>query len=257
MEPTEPPKPRPPVSIGVWVARAVAVVLLVPVRLIWEALNLCGRAIVAAGIFFRDKLLVPACRFVRNWMVRPLWLFLKDVLWGWALHHVLWGLVLEPLAGLVRKWVLRPVLYAIEVTAGWFWRWLLRPVLYAIEAAAGWFWRWLLHPALHAVAVAGRWSWQWCVVRPLRIVQRWLVRPCRILLVAVVGYGRRVAAALVRVLVVTPCAFAYRRVLRPALRALVAAGEVVVVRPIAWVHRRVVVPMNRFVADLWNAVFGR
>lgn len=266
MKSTDSPEQQRPVSIGEWVARAFAVVLLVPVRLVWEGLKLCWRAIVAAGVFIRDRLLLPVSRFVWYWMIRPPWLFLKDVVWGWALRHVLWGMVLTPLGAFVLDWVLRPLRYAVEQ---WLWRravrpvlvlvwrWVLRPVLYAIAATAEWFWRWLLQPVLYAVEVAGRWLWQWCVVWPLRMVQRWLLRPFGILLAAVATYGWRGATAVVRVLVVVPCVFVYRYALRPVLRALAVAGELVVVRPIAWVHRRVVAPMNRIVADLWKTVFGR
>lgn len=266
MESTDPAEPRRPVSIGEWVARAFAVVLLVPVRLVWEGLKLCGRAIVAAGVFVRDKVLVPVRRFVWYWLVRPLWLFLKDGVWGWVIQHVLWGMVLTPLGAFVLAWVLRPLRYAVEQ---WLWRgairpvlvlvwrWVLRPVLYAIAATGDWLWQWLLRPVLHAIAVAGRWLWEWCVLWPLRMVQRWILRPCGILLASLAEYGWRGATAVVRVLVVTPCVFVYRYALRPVLHALAVAGEVVVVRPIAWVHRRVVVPMNRAVADLWNTIFGR
>ncbi|WP_280435311.1 hypothetical protein [Nocardia carnea] len=266
MESTDPPEPRRPVSLGEWVARAFAVVLLVPVRLVWEALKLCGRAIVAAGVFVLDRLLVPVSRFVRYRLVRPLWLYLRDVVWGWALQHVLWGMVLTPLGAFLLDRVLRPLRRAVEQ---WLWRrlirpalvlvwrWLLRPVLYALAAIAEWFRRWILRPVLYAVAVTGRWLWQWVVVRPLRMLERWVLRPCGILLATIASYGWRGATAVVRVLVVVPCVFVYRHALRPLLRALAVAGAVVVVRPIAWVHRRLVVPMNRAAADLLNTVFGR
>lgn len=247
MESTDAPEPRRPVSIGEWVARAFAVVLLVPVRLVWEGLKLCRRAIVAAGVFFLDKLLVPLSRFVGYWLARPVWLFLKDVVWGWALQHVLWGMVLTPLGALVLDWVLRPLRHVVEQ---WLWRRMVRPVLVLM-------WQWVLRPVWYAVAVTGRWLWQWCVVWPLRMLQRWVLRPCGILLAAVVSYGWRGAIAVVRILVVVPCVFVYRHVLRPVLYALAAAGQVVVVRPLAWVHRRVVVPMNRAVAEVVNTVFGR
>ncbi|MGI5221368.1 hypothetical protein [Nocardia sp. CA-290969] len=262
MNSVDPPEPRRPVSIGEWVARAFAVVLLVPVRLAWEALKLCGRAIVAAGVFVLERVLVPVGRFVRHWLLRPLWFVLKDVLWEWLLQQVLWGMVLTPLGAFVLNWVLRPLRHAVEEwlwrRAVWpalvlLWRYVLRPVLYAFVVAAEWVWRWMLRPVLYAFVLL----WRWCVVWPLRMLERWVLRPCGILLAAVFSYAWRAATAVVRVLVVVPGVFVYRYAIRPVLRALAAVWDVLVVRPLGWVHRRIVVPMNRAVADVLRSVFGR
>jgi hypothetical protein len=126
------------VSIGEWVARGLAVVLLVPVRLLWEAVKLCGRAVVAAGVYVLERLLVPVGRFLWYWVVRPLWLFVRDMVWGWALQHVLWGMVLTPLGALLMDWLLRPLRHAIE---RWLWQRLLLPGFELL-------WRWVLRPGL-------------------------------------------------------------------------------------------------------------
>ncbi|MEU4841009.1 hypothetical protein [Nocardia testacea] len=247
MSSTDPREPRPRVSIGEWVARALAVVLLVPVRLLWEAVELCGRAVVAAGVYVLERLLVPVGRFLWYWVVRPLWLFVKDLVWGWALRHVLWGMVLTPLGALLMDWLLRPLRHAIE---RWLWRRLLLPGLELL-------WRRVLRPVLGAFAVTVAWLWGWCVVWPLRQLWRWVLRPCGMLLAAIVSYGWRGAAAVVRVLVVVPCVFVYRTVLRPVLRALATGWDFVVVRPLGFLNRRVLVPLNRVAAEVMNTVFGR
>ncbi|GGL32073.1 hypothetical protein [Nocardia jinanensis] len=247
MSSTDPQEPRRRVTIGEWVARGLAVLLLVPVRLLWEAVKLCGRAVVTACVYVLERLVEPVGRFLWYRLVRPLWLFVKDVLWGWALQHVLWGLVLTPLGALLMDWLLRPLRHAVE---RWLWRRLLRPALVLL-------WRRLLRPVLGAIAVIVEWLWRWCVEWPLRQVWRWVLRPCGLLVVAIVSYGWRGATAAVRVLIVVPCAFVYRTVLRPVLRALGTCWDFIVVRPIAFAHRRVVVPMHRIAADLLNTVFGR
>lgn len=247
MASTDPREPRARVSIGEWVARGLAVVLLVPVRLLWEAVKLCGRAVVAMCTCVLERVLEPVARFLRYWLVRPLWLFVKDLVWGWALQHVLWGLVLTPLGALLMDLLLRPLRHAIEA---WLWRRMLRPALVFL-------WRWVLRPVLGAIAVTGEWLWRWCVEWPLRRLWRWVLRPCGLLLAAFASYGWRGAAAVVRVLVVVPCVFVYRTVLRRVLRVLGTCWEFGVVRPIAFVHRRVLAPMNRIAADLLNTVFGR
>lgn len=242
----EPREPRQRASVGEWVARVFAIVLLVPVRLIWEGVKLCGRAVVATGVFLLETVLSPVGRFLWYWVVRPLWLFVKDVLWGWAVQQVLWGMILTPLGALLMNWLLRPLRHAVEA---WLWRYLLRPAL-------GLVWRWILSPVLYAVAVTVQWFWLWCVEWPLRQLWRWVLRPCWAAGVLVAAYGWRGATVVVRVLVVVPCAFVYRYAVRPVLRAVGRCWEVLVARPVAFVYRRVLKPVNRAAAELIASVFG-
>lgn len=242
----DPRDPRQRASVGEWVARGVAIVLLIPVRLIWEGVKLCGRAVVAAAVFVLETLLSPVGRFLWFWVVRPLWLFVKDVLWGWAVQQVLWGMILTPLGALLMDWLLRPLRHAVEV---WLWRHLLRPAL-------GLLWRWILRPVLIAVAVAVRYLWRWCVEWPARQLWRWVLRPCGAAVAVVAAYGWRGATVVVRVLVVAPCVFVYRHAVRPVLRGLGRCWQVLVVRPVAVVYRRVLKPVNRAAAELIASVFG-
>ncbi|MBF6353399.1 hypothetical protein IU449_02365 [Nocardia higoensis] len=249
----------PRVGIGEWVARAIAVVLLVPVRLVWEGVKWCGRAFVAVLVFVLEQVLAPVGRFVHLWVIRPLWFFLKDMVWGWAIQQVLWGMVLTPLGSALLNWLLRPLLRVIEQ---WLWQSILRPALnallnYVVVPVAKWLGKWVLGPALYAIAVSLRWVWTWCVVRPLALLWRWVLRPLWIALAATLYFGWRGASAIVRVLVVVPCAYLYRHVLRPALAALATVWRTCVVVPVSWVHRTVLMPMNRFAADVLGAVFGR
>jgi hypothetical protein len=86
------------VSVAQWIARGLAIVVLVPIRLLWEGIRLLGRVTGAALVYVARHLLVPLAELIWHWMLRPAWIFAKDFLWGWVLQHLLWGLVLTPLA---------------------------------------------------------------------------------------------------------------------------------------------------------------
>ena len=247
------------VSIGEWVARAIAVVLLVPLRLAWEGAKWCGRAFVAVLVFVLEHVLEPVGRFLLHWVIRPLWAFLKDMVWGWAIQHVLWGMVLTPLGAALLNWLLRPLLRVIE---DWLWRSILRPALtalvrYVIVPVAEFVWMWVLRPLLYVIAVTLRWIWTWCVAWPAELLWRFVLRPLWIALAATLYFGWRGATAVVRVLVAVPCTYLYRYLLRPVLGALGTVWRACVVTPGRWVYRSVLAPMNRFAADVLGAVFGR
>ncbi|WP_329414348.1 hypothetical protein OG563_17070 [Nocardia vinacea] len=100
--------PTDSISVGQWIARLIAIVILVPLRLVWEGVELLGRGTAAVLIYIGNHLLGPMCHLTWHWLVRPAWAFVKDFLWGWVLHHVLWGLVLTPLAAFAIDYFLRP-----------------------------------------------------------------------------------------------------------------------------------------------------
>ncbi|MCP2289804.1 hypothetical protein ACFYT3_26875 [Nocardia amikacinitolerans] len=240
-------QPSRPPGFGAWIARVIAIVLLVPVRLLWEAVRLLGRLVAAAVDYFVTRLLAPVVRFVWYWVIRPIWMFFKDFLWGWVLQHVLWGLVLTPVLALLLDCFLRPLRQAVE---RWLWRALVRPALV-------WLWRAVLEPLIGLLLATVYLLGKWLVVWPLVQLWRWALRPLWVLLRTVLVYGWRVATVIVGVLVVTPCRFVYRTVLRPLLLALAAVWVAVVVRPVRWAHSSVVTPVNRWAAEIMTGVFGR
>jgi len=249
----------PRVGIGEWVARVVAVVLLVPVRLAWEGLKAGVRAVSATLYLLGRYVLVPTGRYVHRWLLRPLWVFVRDMVWGWAIQHVLWGLVLTPLGTALLTWLLRPLLRLVEDI---LWHAVLRPALRlllgrVLRPAARWTAKQVIEPVAWAIWCTLCWLCRWFVVWPLRMLWRWALRPLWLAIAATVYFGWRVATLLVRVLVVTPCAFLHRHVVRPVLAALGVVWRACVVAPMRWAHRTVLVPMNRFAADILGAVFGR
>ncbi|WP_282695079.1 hypothetical protein [Streptomyces sp. CC208A] len=101
-------------------ARAVALVVVLPVRLVWEALAFCLRQL-------------------WRWILAPVGRAL-----GWLLHHLL----LVPLRWLW-EWLLLPVgkalWWAVDLLLvtplTWLWRYVLGPVRRFVGAALAWAWR--------------------------------------------------------------------------------------------------------------------
>ncbi|MDH6125167.1 hypothetical protein [Kitasatospora sp. GP82] len=180
------------------VARAVALVVVVPLRFLWEILAAVGRAvgmvlyavfvwplemvwryvlapvgrvlIVAPVVWLWRNVLAPVGRWLGEWVLVPL---LRGFVW------VVQYLVVVPLQGLWRylvvvplralwRYVLTPAglavlwlfRYLVAIPAVWLWRVLLCPVLRELGRAVVWAWR-----------VAGR-VWGFLVVRPCRWVRR-------------------------------------------------------------------------------------
>ncbi|MET9284346.1 hypothetical protein ACWEPH_06625 [Nocardia beijingensis] len=234
------------VSIAQWIARGIAIVVLVPIRLLWEGVAFLGRAIGAALVFVARHLLVPAAEFIWHWVLRPAWIFAKDFLWGWLVQHLLWGLVLTPLLSLLLEYLLRPLRRAVEI---FLWRRVIRPV-------GAWLLRWVVYPIAYAVAWVCHRVVKWLIVWPLAQLWRWVLRPLWNAVRATARYGWRVATLVVGLLVVLPCRALYRAVLRPVLGALAVVWLALVVRPVRWVHGTVVRPMNRWAAEIVTSVFG-
>ncbi|MFF7811039.1 hypothetical protein ACFZCF_03825 [Streptomyces sp. NPDC007945] len=166
------------------VARAVALVVVLPFRLLWDALAWCGRQL-------RRRVLAPIGRAV-----------------GWLLHLLL----VVPLQWL-SEWVLAPIGRAVGwllhlllvVPLRWLWEWVLVPVGRALwwlvdlllVTPLRWLWRHALGPACRVVGAVLSWAWRvaggisravgralrYAIVRPLARVYRTVLTP--------VGHGLR------------------------------------------------------------------
>ncbi|MFE7798319.1 hypothetical protein [Nocardia sp. NPDC057440] len=235
------------VSVGQWIARAIAIAVLIPVRLLWEGVGLLGRLALAVLHFIWTELLDPFCRIAFHWVLRPAWAFVKDFLWGWLLQHVLWGMVLTPLGALLLDFLLRPLRRAVEE---FLWRRVLRP-------GAVWLTREVLLPIASAVFTMLCTVFEYLIVRPLSLLWRWILRPLWRMLRATLRYAWRSATIIVGVLVVIPCRAVYRTILRPVFAAIAVAWQALVVRPVRWVHVNIVTPMNRWATEIVASVFGR
>jgi hypothetical protein len=246
--------------------RIVVFVLVVPVRMVWDAL-------VAGGRLLHRAVLRPLGRGLA-WVGRAVFV------WPWV---ALWRYVLAPVgAGLA--WVLRRVGAGLawvlrRVGAGLMW------VLRGGAAGVAWAYAWVLTPCGHAVV----WLVRWLVVVPARWLYRyvlipvghgtvqvvrgllWLVRTS----VAGVGFVLYWTA---RLLLMLPALALWRWVLVPVGRALVVVGRELaaalghawrvagrvslavgrllrallrwtVAEPARWAYRRVLTPVGHLVRD--------
>ncbi len=241
--------------------RIVALVLVVPVRMVWDALVVVGR-------FLGDTVFRPLGRALA-WVGRAVFVWPFVALWRW---------VLVPL-GAALRWL---GVVLLVVPAGWLYRAVLTPLGHALSwlgrmllvVPSVWLYRWLLTPVGHALAWCGRglcalasllvagiatalyWTVRVLVVWPASVVWRWVLAPVgRVLAVvarevgAALGHAWRVAgyvslavggalAAFFRWTVVEPARRVYRsvltpvghvvrdRVLRPVMEAARSVGRV-------------------------------
>ncbi|WP_406371755.1 hypothetical protein OG788_17045 [Streptomyces sp. NBC_00647] len=202
--------------------RIVVLVLVVPVRMLWDAL-------VVGGKFLRDTLLRPLGRAL-GWLARALFVWPLVALWRYAVLPV----------GRALAWLGQVLLV---VPAVWFYRTVLTPIGHAISWAvrgigAGFA---LLFKGVAAVVV---WTvggvvtvLDWVYVRLLTPVGRsvtWLLKGIGLVLAAIGAGVYTVVAWLARYLLVVPALWLYTWVLTPIGRAiaLLAEGVVWVVRMI-------------------------
>ncbi|MCX4998282.1 hypothetical protein [Streptomyces longwoodensis] len=264
--------------------RIVALVLVVPVRMAWDALA-------AAGRFLHRTVGRPVGRALA-WLARAVCVWPFVALWRWVLvpagRGLAWlarVLVVVP-AGWVHRYLLAPLgrglvwLYARVLTpvgqGAW---WLLRGIGAVLAAVGAGLWTGAVWLGRYLVVVPVRWAVRYLVVVPVRWLVRYLVvvpavwlysrvltpagralARCvrgvvRLLGVVVAG----VVAALVwagRVLLVVPAVAAWRWVFVPVGRALVVVGrEVGEALGHAWrVAGYVSVAVGRFLAALFRWV---
>ncbi|WP_432173377.1 hypothetical protein [Streptomyces sp. Tue6028] len=217
------PQPEGCLAVAIRIpVRIVVLVLVVPVRMVWDAL-------VVAGRFLRDTVLRPLGRALAlaAWAV---------FVWPWV---TLWRYALVPF-GRALAWLGHVLLV---VPAVWLYRTVLTPIGHAIAwvargvgAAVAWVARgagaivaWILGGIAAALG--------WVYARLLTPVGRaiaWLVRGVGLILAAV-GLGLYTAGAwLVRYLVVVPALWLYAWVLTPVGKGIawLAGGVVWLVRMI-------------------------
>ncbi|MFE5185505.1 hypothetical protein [Streptomyces sp. NPDC056628] len=283
LEKAPPPRRQPEGCLVVAIripVRIVVLLLVVPVRMVWDAL-------VAGGRFLRDVVLRPLGRALFVWPFVALWRYLLVPL-GRGLAWLGNVLLVVPLVWLYR-YVLTPLGHACAwvgrgIGAGLTWlharvltpvgravMWVLRGIG-AILAATGlgvlaalaWLGRYLL-------VVPAVWLYTW-ILAPVGRAIAWTVR------IAVTGVGTSLYWTL-RVLLVLPAVGLYRWVLAPVGRVLAVIGREVrdalghtwrvagrvsravgrflgtllrwiFVEPVRWVYRTVLTPAGHVVRDL-------
>ncbi|MFB7515079.1 hypothetical protein [Streptomyces sp. NPDC056144] len=163
-------------------ARAVALVVVLPVRLVWDALAYCLRQLwrwILAPVgralaWLAHHLLVIPLRWLGEWVLAPIGRAL-----AWLGHYLL----VVPVRWLW-EWVLLPVCKALWWVADlllvtpltWLWRYVLGPVCRVAGAALAWAWR-IGGRITAAVGRALRWTLWNLVGRPLAWTYRVLLTP--------------------------------------------------------------------------------
>lgn len=222
------------------VARGVALVVVLPVRLLSEL-------IAAAGRLLHRYLLRPAGRFLRRWLLAPLAWVLHRLVWlplVWCARHLLW---------LPLVWVARTVIWPALL---WVTRHGLRPVLVVLRRVVVWLatylvlWplQWLgavLTPVGRLVvdAVVGAWR---TAGRVLRLLHRLLLRP--------LGRGLRwLWRHTVRPLL-SGVRWVWSATVVPVARGLRAVWRATVAPAARWARRSVLAPARLAVREVLNAL---
>ncbi|MFB7359846.1 hypothetical protein [Streptomyces gardneri] len=232
--------------------RIVVLVVVVPVRLVWDALALCGaflgrvllRPLGRAYDWFHQHVLAPVGRAVARMaeaLATATWWLVKAVFyWPWL---GLWRYVLVPLA-----------VHLVAAPAAWLYRAVLTPMGHGLARATAWVYARLIAPlgrgaglALWAVLV-WPWTalWRYVVVPLASGAYRYVLTPLGHGL-AWIGKGlatgltwilKGLAAGLMwlgKVLLVIPAVFLYRWVLTPVGRVLAVIGrEIAAALAVCW-----------------------
>lgn len=225
--------------------RIVVLVIVVPLRMIWDALTACGRAL-------NRTVLSPVGRAIAWLAARvadaALWLGKALFVWPWV---ALWRYVLAP-AGrgiavaavfLARYLVVVPltflVRYLMVVPAVWLYRTVLTPIGHGLA--------WLVR----AVGAAGVFLVRYLAVVPAQWLYAYVLTP--------IGHGltwlvRALGAAgvfLVRYLLVVPVTFLVRYLVVVPVTFLV---RYLVVVPSVWLYAYVLTPIGRAVVWLVRGI---
>ncbi|MFC9700421.1 hypothetical protein ACFTWD_06975 [Streptomyces sp. NPDC056943] len=218
--------------------RIVVLIVVVPVRLLWDALALCGtflgrvllRPLGRAYDWFHEHVLAPVGRGIARMaeaVATATWWLCKAVLyWPWL---GLWRYVVVPLA-----------VHLIANPAAWLYRTVLTPLGRGLARGAAWLYARLLAPlgrgtrlALWAVLV-WPWTalWRYVAVPLASVTYRYLLTPLGHALTwlgrGLVRLGKGLATGLMwlgKVLLVIPAVFFYRWVLAPVGRVLAVVGR--------------------------------
>ncbi|GIE83246.1 hypothetical protein Aph02nite_91960 [Actinoplanes philippinensis] len=137
-----------------WPIRAVAIVVVLPFRLL-------GMALTAIGRFLHRYLLVPLGRLWHHAIVIP-----ATWLWRW--------LIVVP-----ATWLWRCL---IVVPATWLWVTVLRPPARWLGKALLTLLGWLMAIPVLLIGVPATWLWEHAVVPGARLLHEWVLRPVAVFL---------------------------------------------------------------------------
>ncbi|MEU0097818.1 hypothetical protein [Streptomyces sp. NPDC006267] len=216
--------------------RIVVVVLVLPVRMGWDALTALGHA--------ADRVLLRPLGRSLAWLLGALVLTPLTRLYTWVLtplgRAASWlarALLVRPWTGLWRYVAVPVARYGIAAPAVWLYRAVLTPLGHGLR----WLGTALLAPAARGLGTGLAWALTTLLVLPSAALWRYVIVP-------VVRYG-----------VTVPVVWLYASVLAPlgrgAGRALGRLVTTLLVTPASWVHRRILTPVGREIAAAFEVAW--
>lgn len=231
--------------------RIVVLVLVLPVRMLWDAL--------VAGARAADRMLLRPLGRALAWLFEVLaviparWLYAQVLTpLGHGLRWLARAVFVWPWVALWRYGMVPGVRYGIVVPVTWLYAHVLTPVGHGLR----WVRRALLSPAGRGLVAAVKWLLTVVCVMPVVLLWRYVLKPLGI------AVGR-----LVEHLVVLPLVWTYRELLTPlghgiawVLHVLARGFEagcrglwagvrwlvrVLIVLPVGWAYRRILTPVGR------------
>ncbi|MFD5202453.1 hypothetical protein ACFWM7_20385 [Streptomyces sp. NPDC058375] len=245
--------------------RIVVLVLVLPARMVWDALTALWHAadrvllrpLGRALLWLLDTLVLTPLTWLYTWVLAPLgkavsWLAVALFIWPWI---GLWRYVIVPVAR-----------YGIAAPAVWLYRSVLTPLGHGLR----WIGTALLLPALHGLGNGLGWLITVLLIVPLGFLWRYVILP-------VVRYGLVVPVVWLYEAVLTPIGRGTvwilsalwqgaAWVLGQIWRGITATGRglglagawlvmTLLVAPLAWTYRQILAPVGREIAAAFEVAW--
>ncbi|MFH9763434.1 hypothetical protein ACH4MJ_12060 [Streptomyces anulatus] len=234
--------------------RIVVVVLVLPVRMVWDALTALWHA--ADRVLLRplgralarllDTLVLTPLTWLYTWVFTPLgkaasWLAVALLLWPWI---GLWRYVVVPVAR-----------YGIAAPAVWLYGAVLTPLGHGLR----WIGTALLAPAARGLGTGLTWLFATLLVLPVASLWRCVIVPA-------VRYGLIVPVVWLYGAVLAPLGLGTAWVLGQVWRGIAATGRglgialawlvmTLLVAPVSWTYRRILAPVGREIAAAFEVAW--
>ncbi|WP_329305020.1 hypothetical protein [Streptomyces anulatus] len=234
--------------------RIVVVVLVLPVRMVWDALTALWHAadrvllrpLGRALAWLLDTLVLTPLTWLYTWVLTPL---------GKAASWLAVALLLRPWIGLWRYVVVPVARYGIAAPAVWLYGAVLTPLGHGLR----WIGTALLAPAARGIGTTLTWLFTTLLVLPVAGLWRYVVVPA-------VRYGLIVPVVWLYGAVLTPLGLGTAWVLGQLWRGIAATGRglgialawlvmTLLVAPVSWTYRRILAPVGREIAAAFEVAW--
>ncbi|MFJ6807256.1 hypothetical protein ACIQRK_14670 [Streptomyces anulatus] len=234
--------------------RIVVVVLVLPVRMVWDTLTafwhaadrVLLRPLGRALAWLLDTLVLTPLTWLYTWVLTPL---------GKAASWLAVALLLRPWIGLWRYVVVPVARYGIAVPAVWLYGAVLTPLGHGLR----WIGTALLAPAARGIGTGLTWLFTTLLVLPVAGLWRYVAVPA-------VRYGLIVPVVWLYGAVLTPLGLGTAWVLGRLWWGIAATGRglgialawlvmTLLVAPVSWTYRRILAPVGREIAAAFEVAW--